>query len=276
MWRIIATWPFGLYAAEAGANLLRHGGTALDAVEAGVRAVEAGAYTDTVGLSGKPNSLGEVELDAAIMDGQTLRFGAVAAVRRFLHPVSIARKVMEASTHAFLVGAGAEQFALAQGFVPESDVTSIPPAPTHESHDTVCVLARDTYGTIAVATSTSGLDGKLPGRVGDTPVIGSGFYADNLTGAAACTGVGESIMRGCLAIEALRLVQTGLHPTAACDRVIEDLVKRCQPITNLGAMSMICLDARGQWGAGTTLSEFPYAIAGDGIEPHILACATKL
>lgn len=280
MWRIIATWPFGLHGVEAGARVLLGGATAMDAVETAVREVESGDYVDTVGLGGRPNRDGEVELDAAIMDGSTLRLGAVAAVRKFRNPVSIARRVMEASSHCLLVGAGAERFALEQGFHPAEQcdgpahpvdgATSCDP----RGHDTICVIALDKNGNIAVATSTSGLAGKLPGRVGDSPLVGSGFYADSLMGAAAGTGVGECIMRGCLSIRATHLMQQGRGPAEACAEAIRELTQRCRQATGerLGAMSLIAMSRDGSLGASTNLPQFTYAVASETLEPCLRQC----
>ncbi len=275
MWRIIATWPFGLPGVREGAQVLARAGCALDAVEAAVRVVETGGLANSVGLNGKPNSAGVVELDAAIMDGRTLQLGAVAAVRGIRHPVSIARRVMSETSHALLVGAGAEAFAAAQGFTPEEPDHEALAGALHpdsdDDHDTVCVIAIDADGDIAVATSTSGLAGKLPGRTGDTPLVGCGFYADNLVGAVAATGVGEWIMRGCLSWQALAGIDRGATPDAACAEAIRAFQSRCHqagqdPPANI---SLIALDRHGRWGAGSNRPEFTYAVASESLAPQL-------
>lgn len=203
-------------------RVLRAGGSAVDAVEAGVRVVESDPADQTVGYGGLPNLVGEVELDASIMDGATRRAGAVGAVRRCEHPISLARRVMEELPHVLLVGSGAERFAREMGF-PERDLgtpeatavwrevfeTRVPAAyadrlPYLESlrrfarlavdperpTETVNVIARDAAGNLSCWVSTSGWAWKYPGRLGDSPVIGAGNYADSRYGAAACTGRG--------------------------------------------------------------------------------------
>ena len=205
-------------AAEAGWDLLARGGTALDAVEAAVRILEDHPVFDA-GLGSHLNADGVVELDAGIMDGKTLMAGAIASVKRVANPISLARRVLQESPHVFLVGEGAERFAQAVG-VPLCDPESLvvprerelwehrraetepqPPAALFRSEpaDTVGAVALDMAGNLAVGNSTGGTFYKHPGRVGDTPIIGCGLYADNALGAAACTGWGEQIMKTVLA-----------------------------------------------------------------------------
>jgi len=205
-------------AAEAGWELLRRGGTAVDAVEAAVRILEDLPVFDA-GRGSHLNADGVVELDAGMMDGKTLMAGAVASVKRVANPISLARHVLQESPHVFLVGEGAERFAQAAG-VPLCDPESLivprerelwnrrraeaepqPPAALFHSEpaDTVGAVALDADGNLAVGNSTGGTFYKHPGRVGDTPIIGCGLYADNALGAAACTGWGEQIMKTVLA-----------------------------------------------------------------------------
>lgn len=207
-------------------QVLRQGGSALDAVEAGIRQVELNAADHSVGLGGYPNILGEVELDAGLMDGCTRAVGAVAAVRGFAHPISIARQVMERLPHALLVGLGAERFAAEIGaersqlLTPESaqawrerlmQWVGVTPEEIEHRPDlidcvwrvldikrrggTVDFLAIDAQGHLAAGVSTSGFAWKYQGRVGDSPIPGAGYYADDRYGAAACTGFGERVLR---------------------------------------------------------------------------------
>src|ERR1700704_1598308 len=212
----IATWPFGMTAVKVAAELLEQGKAALDAAVAGAQAVEDDPKVHSVGYAGLPNALGTVQLDACVMDGLTLGCGAVAGLENIRHPAALARLVMEKTPHVLLVGQGAQQFALQQGFplqsmsTPESLAAWEKSRPRQRpagkprggeeaeepfSHDTVTVLARDAKGNLGGVCTTSGLAHKLPGRVGDSPLIGSGLYVDNQAGAAGATGVGEEIIR---------------------------------------------------------------------------------
>jgi isoaspartyl peptidase/L-asparaginase-like protein (Ntn-hydrolase superfamily) len=283
---VIATWPFGQTAVRAAAPLLRQGRPALDAAVAGAQAVEDDPHVMSVGYGGLPNSVGVVQLDACVMDGRTLSCGAVAGLENIRHPAALARRVMERTPHVFLVGPGAQQFALQQGFQLETLLTPesvaewerrrqrerpAPPAGATppSGHDTVNVLALDQHGTLGGVCSTSGLAHKLPGRVGDSPLIGAGLYVDNSAGAAGATGVGEEIIRiggSLLIVESMR---AGRSPQEACEaavrRVNELAVRRA---THPAQVAFIALDPRGRTGAACTAqSNFQYAVAsGDRIE----------
>jgi beta-aspartyl-peptidase (threonine type) len=248
---------------ETAVEVLRSGGCALDAVEAGIRLVEIAPDVHSVGLDAWPNLLGEPELDASIMDGQTLGAGAVGALQDHPHPISVARQVMEELPHVMLVGKGAARFARETSakrvgstacgrtqFIPMSaevregwaqwvrERTS--PAewvnwPTEqlaewaklavdpETHGTVCLLARDAQGNIASGVSTSGWAFKYPGRLGDSPIIGAGNYADNRRGAAACTGFGEMAIRACTARSVLLYRKMGMAIDKAVRAAAADL-----------------------------------------------------
>ncbi|MEM2443039.1 MAG: N(4)-(beta-N-acetylglucosaminyl)-L-asparaginase [Candidatus Bathyarchaeia archaeon] len=279
---IIATWSFGLKAAEAGMSILRAGGSALDAVEEAVKVVENDLTIRSVGLGGYPNMLGEVELDASIMDGSTLRAGAVAAVKNVKNPISLARKVMELTPHIMLAGDGAYMFARILGLEyrmplqPEAEkawkeyieriMHSRPRKGTldfwakylHErrTHDTIGVVAIDEGGNIAAGCSTSGLAFKMPGRVGDSPIIGSGIYADNLAGGASATGLGENIMRFCITRMVVEYMHRGLSAQEAADTVMKSILKRDE---NAKYIAVIALDVKGRPGASTTYDTFEYA-----------------
>ena len=206
---VVSTWRFGLSSNQPAWEILKSGGSALDAVVRGVEVAERDPAVKSVGFGGYPNAEGEVEVDAAVMDGRTLGYGAVAGLRKIATPTAVARRVMEKTDHVFLVGNGALKFARAQGFeecnmLTEHWARSLgkkwkrertgPPA---DVHDTIGMIALDQRGNLAVACTTSGAAFKLPGRVGDSPLIGSGLYADNDAGAAAATGRGEEITRTC-------------------------------------------------------------------------------
>lgn len=274
-WSIIATWEFSLSGVEKGAEVLREGGEALDAIEEAAIIIEDDPEVDSVGYGGLPNIAGEVELDAAIMDGRNLAIGAVGGVKGFRHPISIARKVMTDTPHSLLVGAGAEEFALVSGF--ERAILLHDKArkvweekKKIDSHDTVGIVALDTKGNMASGTSTSGLFMKYRGRVGDSPIPGSGFYVDNGVGGAAATGIGEEIMKGCLCFLAIELIAQGYSPQQAAETV---LLRHHQRLASgkkeVGDMSIVCMDAKGNFGAATNRDSFEYVIASDQIAPVI-------
>src|SRR5438105_5462962 len=209
---VIATWPFGQTAVETAAPLLARGRPALDAAVAGAQAIEDDPKVHSVGYGGIGNAVGTVQLDACVMDGQTLNCGGVAALENVRHAAAVARRVMEKTPHVLLVGDGAQQFALQEGFPLETLLTpegveewekkrpkpkapDKPPEMPPDSHDTVTVLALDKKGLLGGVCTTSGLAHKMPGRVGDSPLIGSGLYVDDEAGAAGGTGVGEEIIR---------------------------------------------------------------------------------
>ncbi len=264
-------------AADAGWAVLDGGGSALDAVEAAVRCLEDDPLFDA-GYGSYLNRDGEVEVDAIVVDGTTLRFGAVAAVRQVRHPISLARRVMDDGPHHFLTGDGALRFARACGLdVPslslvapdvwarwqaaraglgagepdEHDVLRAAPA---LPGDTVGAVARDAAGRLAAATSTGGMRDKWPGRVGDSPVIGSGAWADDRGGAVSCTGHGELILRVCLAHHTgLSLCQGAAadHAAAAAVRYLEDRTG--------GQAGLIVIDAAGRPGWASNTHAMPVA-----------------
>jgi L-asparaginase len=235
-------------------RMLAEGRSLLDALEAGIRIVEEDENVRTVGRGGWPNLLGDVELDAGLMDGASLRTGAVGALKGFLHPVSVARAVLEKLPHEFIVGEGAARFAREVGAdegellmphakkawtswfeneVPEADRTTWPNGPLAElcrhaidpeiGRDTTIFLAQDAAGDVAVGTSTSGWGWKYPGRLGDSPVVGAGFYADSRYGGAACTGVGEMTIR-CGTARAIVLY---LKRGASVEEAVAEAVTTC-------------------------------------------------
>jgi beta-aspartyl-peptidase (threonine type) len=239
---------------ETAIHILKTGGSALDAVEEGIRLVEIAPDVHSVGQDAWPNLLGQHELDASIMDGRTLGTGAVGALHGYVHPISVARQVMNELPHVLLVGAGAARFAaeigaesgdllseqvhqgwadwLKERMSPEewanwpadrlahwARLTADP----ETAHGTVCLLARDEQGNIACGVSTSGWAWKYPGRLGDSPIIGAGNYADNRYGAAACTGFGEMSIRAGTARAVTLYLKMGLPIHKAVQAAIEDL-----------------------------------------------------
>lgn len=280
-------------ALRIGVEILRKGGSAIDAVEAAIRVVEENPLDHGVGLGGIPNLLGVVQLDASIMEGRNLRAGAVAAVRGFLHPISIARKVMEESPHVLLVGEGAELFAEAMGFRRHGDLLTkrtreiyhaflenslgslddsftwkeyiVRYVETYKLKDwyelfvelhggTVNVLAMDMKGDICSGVSTSGTALKLPGRVGDSPIIGAGNYCDNKVGAAACTGRGELAMRLSTARGIIQYMRSGASVKEACVRAMREVVE----LGEVGGLSCIAFDIEGNTASASTYGERPH------------------
>lgn len=283
---VIATWPFGQTAVKTAAPLLQAGQPALDAVIAGAQAVEDDPTTQSVGYGGLANAIGTVSLDACVMDGLTLNCGSVAGVENIRHVAALARRVMEKTPHVMLVGEGARWFALQQGFpletlnTPESvaewykrKAKAKPPEPKEEpkkgppdTHDTVTVLAVDRKGNLGGVCTTSGLALKLPGRVGDSPIIGAGLYVDNTAGAAGATGVGEEVIRiggSLIIVEALR---AGKTPQEACElavKKVNDVAVRRG--VHPAQVAFLSLDPKGRVGAACTMqTNFQYAVGRPG------------
>ena len=245
-------------AALAGWNILRQGGSALDAAEAAVVDLEDNPLFNA-GTGSTLNSLGKVEMDAAIMEGDTLRAGAVAAVQGIKNPIKLARRIMEDGRHILFAGEGALLFARQIGF-PECPPAALVAAAERkrweEKHGTVGCVALDTDGKIAVATSTGGIFNKLPGRVGDSPLIGCGTYADDC-GGVSCTGDGEAIVRIVMAKSALDLLKQGADPQAVANQAIALLAEKTG-----AAAGLIILDRRGKIGYARNTERMPVALIG--------------
>jgi L-asparaginase / beta-aspartyl-peptidase len=285
-------------------EILQSGGTALDAVEAATRLVEDNPDDHSVGYGGYPNLLGEVELDASIMEGTTLRAGAVGALRGYRHAITVARRVMEELPHVMLAGEGAARFAAELGMPREQLLTDaaehawreglagrLPEAfrdgqsgivgallgrAAHLATDpervagTVNFIAQDREGRLAAAVSTSGWAWKYPGRLGDSPLIGAGNYADDRYGAAACTGWGELAIRAGTARSVVLYLKLGYSLEAACREAFRDLAAlQADPAQVL--MSMVALDRDGRHCAVTTMPGRTYTYQADGMaEPAVL------
>ena len=287
---ILSTWSFGKKANAAGwPYLVGPGASSLDAVEQACRAVEADPEVLSVGRGGCPDRSGEVSLDASIMLSPA-RCGSVCYVRRFAHPVSIARLVMEKLRHTLLAGDGADRFAMRQGMTPANlltdsaraiwqkwatehpvsqhldDTIYFPPAsqeecyaitpenalppgeslPHNQNHDTVGVLAIDACGQMAGACSTSGVAFKIPGRVGDSPIIGHGLYVDPKRGAAVTTGMGELVMSVCGSFLAVEMMGCGASPLDAAREVLDRIIQS-REIRDEYQVAIIALHPSGHW-----------------------------
>ena len=283
-WGVIATWRMAHDGVKKASQLLQANGTAGDAVEALIKTVEAYPYYKSVGYGGLPNENGEVEMDAAFMDGDTLAQGAVAGIHQVLHAVSVARALSHDHYNSFLVGQGATQYAQLNGFEMRNMLTDrakkrwekrraeladakIKP---YDGHDTVGAITLAPTGSMAAATSTSGLFMKRPGRVGDSPLSGSGFYVDSDIGGAAATGLGEDIMKGCLSYEIVRRMGEGRTPQEACDEAVYPFIEKLKRrYGKAGEFSLIALDRAGNWGVATNV-EFTFSVATASQKPVIL------
>ncbi|MEG0277298.1 MAG: N(4)-(beta-N-acetylglucosaminyl)-L-asparaginase [Coprobacillus sp.] len=283
MWGIIATWRMAAEGVTKASELLENGGQAGDAIEMAIRDVEDFEYYKSVGYGGLPNEEMEVELDAAYMDGDTFDVGAVAAIKDFASPVSIARRLSKEKVNSMLVGEGAEKFASQEGFERKAMLTErakihyrkrlkelnqeIKP---YSGHDTVGMVCLDNHGKMTSATSTSGLFMKKKGRVGDSPIIGSGFYVDSKVGGASATGLGEDLMKGCISYEIVRLMSEGMHPQDACDKAVLRLDKELkQRRGQAGDLSLIAMNNKGEWGVSTNIEGFSFVVATAKQEPIV-------
>lgn len=257
------------HAAALGWEILAAGGTALDAVEQAIRSLEDDPTYDA-GTGSVLTAAGTVELDAGLMDGDTLKIGAVAAVQHYANPISIARAVLERSDHHLLVGAGAEEFAHTQGFpkIPNTALIvereqanyasfqagCMNTADSFGGHDTVGAIALDQSGRIVAGNSTGGVSFSLPGRVGDAPLPGVGYYADSRYGAVVCTGWGEHVMRVGLALRAMQWLEQGDAAPLVAEKAVALLRERVR-----GKAGLIVLDARGEVGVAHSTAFIAHA-----------------
>ena len=270
--------------------MLGNGGSALDAVEAGARWAEADLCNPTVGRCGNPDRDGVLTLDASIMDGDG-RCGAVAALEDIAHPVSVARAVMEKTPHVMLVGAGAQQFAVAQGFektplltdqarqawrewlktaqyTPQINAERQRRPGDKSNHDTLGILALDAKGRLAGACTTSGMAWKMHGRVGDSPIVGAGLYVDNEVGAATASGVGEEMVRNAASFLVVELMRQGRSPADACREAIERVVRKRPEASRQLQVCFLALNRDGEVGAFALHKGFVYALHDGGAGPH--------
>ena len=271
---ILSTWNHGVPANEGAWNKLQSGGSILDAVEAGVKVTELDLTNLSVGLQGLPDREGITTLDASIMTGDG-SCGAVAFVRQIKHPISLARAVMEKTPHVMIVGEGARQFAIAEGFPLEKEVLSpnaqieydkwkvkseYKPIINIENHDTIGMIGIDGNGKLAGSCTTSGLAYKMHGRVGDSPIIGAGLYVDDEVGAATATGLGETIIRICGAFLIVELMRQGRTPQEACEEAVRRLVTKSKNIKDIQA-GFLAVNKYGETGAYAVHPGFNFAKA---------------
>ncbi|MBL7925219.1 MAG: N(4)-(beta-N-acetylglucosaminyl)-L-asparaginase [Bacteroidia bacterium] len=289
---VISTWAPNVKANAAAWEILAKGGKALDAVEKGVMVPEADPEDTSVGYGGLPDRDGRVTLDACIMDEKG-NCGSVMCLEHIVHPVQVARLVMEKTPHVVLVGDGALQFALANGFKKENLLTAssekiwkewlrtskYDPGDTmkymkekrsaggKDNHDTIGMLALDAMGNISGACSTSGMAFKLHGRVGDSPIIGAGLFVDNEVGAATATGVGEEVIRICGAHTVVEAMRYGKSPKEACKLAVERMYKLRKGSIEDKQIGFIAVNIAGETGAYSLKEGFTYACRfSDGLD----------
>jgi len=285
---VISTWDTGIEANKAAWEILKNKGRALDAVEKGVMITEA-SENCCVGLGAYPDRDGFVTLDACIMD-EFFNCGSVAFLERIKHPISVARRVMEKTPHVMLVGSGAQQFAIEQGFPLEEQKLSpdsqkvyddwlkksgYKPAINNENkgrqsnHDTIGMVAMDANGNLSGSCTTSGLSFKMRGRVGDSPIIGAGLYVDNEVGACTATGVGEEVIRISGSHTVVELMRQGLSPEAACKKAIERIIKIKKEKVKDIQVAFLALNKKGEVGSFAIQKGFSYAIRNSQVEKLI-------
>jgi len=267
--RALSTHPTGLVANRTAARILAEGGSALDAAQQGAMVIEADPEDTSVGYGGYPNIDGVVQLDAAIMDGRKLEAGSVAALEEIKHPVAVARLVLDETPHVLLVGDGARAFALRNGFKAEDlltpksrkawkERTASSAPPNEKNHDTLGIITQSADGRMAAACTTSGLAWKLPGRVGDSPLIGHGLYCDDAAGGAVATGIGEEVIKVCGSYQVVEFMRQGLHPQEAIGRVLDRMLHR-NPANRDDFIGLVAMRADGEIGYAATTDNFKAA-----------------
>jgi len=295
---VVSTWDSGMPVNAQAWKILSTNGTALDAVEAGAMHIE-NEINCCVGLGGYPDRDGMVTLDSCIMDHKA-NCGAVAAIERIKHPVSVARKVMEKTPHVILVGAGAQQFAVENGFTlepaelsesakkayaewlkkseykPVINIENMPSGQTEKkqngpfapsffddgtvNHDTMGLLAMDSHENLSGAVTTSGMAFKLHGRVGDSPIIGAGLFVDNEVGAATSSGTGEEVIRICGTHLVVEFMRQGYSPEMACKKAVERIVKRDVAKAKTLQVGFLAMNKKGQYGAYAIQKGFVFSV----------------
>jgi isoaspartyl peptidase/L-asparaginase-like protein (Ntn-hydrolase superfamily) len=279
---VISTWNHGFEANKGAWAILKNGGNSLDAVETGVRITEGDASNHSVGLGGYPDRNGKVTLDACIMNHEN-ECGSVAFLQNIVHPISVARKVMEDTPHVMIVGQGALDFAIEKGFKKTNLLTpevkqawlkwkenqeQKKPEVNSENHDTIGMLAMDKNGNISGACTTSGWAYKLNGRVGDSPIIGAGLFIDNEVGGAVATGLGEAVIRIAGSHTVVELMRQGKSPQTACQLAIERIIKKHKNIKGV-QVGFIAINNKGEVGGYSVYKGFNYALKDNNTEKMI-------
>ncbi len=281
---VLSTWDSNVKANRGAWSVLEKGGRALDALEKGVKITEADPTDQSVGYGGLPDRDGIVTLDACVMD-EWGNCGSVMALEKIMHPVSVARLVMEKTKHVQLAGDGALQFALSQGFkkqnllTPQSvkawkewlktsgykpfgktDILGERKTEKAKNHDTIGMIALDSKQNLSGACSTSGLAFKMHGRVGDSPIIGAALFVDNEIGAATATGIGEEVVKICGTHTIIELMRQGLSPEEACKKAVERIAKRHGENAKNVEVGFIALNKNGEYGGYGIIRGFTYVV----------------
>ena len=280
----VNTWSDIFPLLKIAGEVFAQSGSLMDAVEKVINAVEDDPSIHTVGYGGYPNADGEVELDAAIMNGTTHRAGSVCALRTIKNPISVTRALMENTQHTTIAGAGALKFAHEMGFEsmnlltpaaraawedwkrdPHRQTYWLPGHAPKNTHDTVGILGYDGKGHVVAGCSTSGISWKIPGRVADSPLVGCGLYADDNTGAASATGDGDQMTNYCLSFLVVMLMGRGLTPQHACEEGLQHMLRTDAALSTIQA-AVIAIDNRGNVGSAQMRSdsEFHYGIGKNG------------
>ena len=259
MWGIIATWCMAHDGVKEAAEILKNDGNAGKAIETAIKNVEDFPFYKSVGYGGLPNEEMEVELDAAYMDGSNFDFGAVCAIKDFANPISIAKDLSHLNENSMLVSEGAEKYAHKRGFERKNMLTDR--AKIHYKN-----RLKDMAHIEEMAIKPySGHD--TVGRVGDSPVIGSGLYADSEIGGASATGLGEDIMKGIISYEIVKLMENGLSPQEACEKAVFSFEKKLiRKRGRAGDISVIAMNNKGEWGVATNIENFSF-VAGNETNP---------
>ena len=289
---VISTWRFGIEANAEAWTILSKSGRALDAVEAGVKLPEADPKERSVGYGGRPDRDGRVTLDACIMD-EFSNIGSVGCLEHIMHPISVARAVMDKTPHTMLVGDGALDFALSQGFKKENLLVKesedewkewlkkgeYKPKVNIENHDTIGMVALDMNGNLSGACTTSGMAFKMHGRIGDSPIIGAGLFVDNEVGAATATGHGEEVMRIVGSHTVVELMRQGFSPEEACKKAVERIItiaKNKNKSLDELQIGFIAINKKGEHGAYCLQKGFNYAVYSSEINNKLIDAKSLL
>ncbi len=284
---IIATWCMSYDGVNKAMDILQTNGNVSQAIIDAICDVEDNEFYKSVGYGGLPNEEMIVELDSGYMDGTTFDIGCVGAIQDYKNPIKIAYALSKYPQNNFLVGSGANKFAQRHGFVAQNMLTQraqihyknrlfeMNQTPTNQElkpyngHDTVGMVCFNNDHVIS-ATSTSGLFMKHPGRLGDSPVVGSGFYALSEVGGCSATGLGEDMMKTCVSFQVVSLMESGKTPQEACEIVVKNTIKRLEKANRLiGDISLVAMNTKGEWGCYTNIDNFSFVVANDNLQPTI-------
>lgn len=281
MWSMIATWRMAYEGVKFASDKLENNGTSEDAIELAIKEVEDFEYYKSVGYGGLPNENMEVELDAAFMNGTNFNFGAVCGLKDIKNPISVARSLSNLKVNNVLVGNGAKEYAISNGFESKNmlskraiihyknrvfEMKEMEELKAYNGHDTVGMVSLDNFGNMSAGTSTSGLFMKKSGRVGDSPFIGSGLYVDSKIGGASATGLGEDIMKGIISYEIVKLMENGYSPQEACENAVFNLEKKLiERRGKSGDISVIAMNNKGEFGAAANIENFSFVVSNKDI-----------